>query len=143
MPANKGGTLEQIAGGKVLPQFLVLSNELSNAKVFTCPADTRVAVTNFADLTATNLSYFVGLDADETKPQTLLSGDRNFSVNGAAANTGLLTLQAKDELGWTKELHVEQGNIGLGDGSVQQTMPAALMRQFEAMRMEKYRVVVP
>jgi hypothetical protein len=42
------------------------------------------------------LSYFVGLDADETIPQTILAGDRNLV--GKTIVNDLLVLDAKTRL---------------------------------------------
>src|SRR5947199_184350 len=75
-----------------------------------------------------NESYFVGLDAQETRPQTILSGDRNFWKGGppgaGAQNTwaqGYINtgLNANDD--WDVGIHKNAGNLGLGDGSVQQS----------------------
>jgi prepilin-type N-terminal cleavage/methylation domain-containing protein/prepilin-type processing-associated H-X9-DG protein len=66
--------------------FMVMSNELSNPQVLICPADERIAATNFttdfaslgASLKNTRTSFFVGRDADEAYPQMFLAGDRNI-----------------------------------------------------------------
>ena len=77
---TNGGAMEFVAAGNVTAIFQVMSNELSTPKILFCPADERRAyATNFsAGFSAQNISYFIGLDADETNPQTLLSGDDNF-----------------------------------------------------------------
>ena len=124
--------------------FSALSNELSTPKIVTCPSH-GVVVT--ADNFATNpvaanatpqtfshnkyLSYFVGLEADETRPQMFLSGDQNIlSSNGVptkrtddkvSAITQLRTnATIANGIGWSNNQHQEQGNITMGDGSVQQ-----------------------
>jgi hypothetical protein len=101
--------------------FQVMSDELSTPKVLICPQDTkRQAATNFTtDLNNNRLSYFVGLDSDETGPQTFLAGDRNLT-NGQPKTNGILYLRSNQNVGWTKELHNECGNVAMGDGSVQQ-----------------------
>jgi prepilin-type N-terminal cleavage/methylation domain-containing protein len=79
--------------------FLVMSNELSNPKVITCPADSRSpGATNFtSNLAATpptaggknlSTSFFVGKDADETLPQMFLSGDRNIGASSTTTDFG-------------------------------------------------------
>ena len=82
------------------------------------------------------ISYFVGLDAEETKPQTILAGDRNLSsdpngatstVNGQNAVVNVLT-----NFSWDLSIHVRSGNIGLGDGSAQQANLSALQRQVQS-----------
>ena len=69
--------------------FAALSNELSTPKIVVCPSDTRQIATTFAtNVTGAaaqgavtfsdneRVSYFVGMDAGETKAQSWLSGDR-------------------------------------------------------------------
>lgn len=68
---NNQGTLE--FANDVWRTFLVLSNELKTPKLLLCPADTRTAVTSWASLANTNISYFVCLEADETLPDMPLS----------------------------------------------------------------------
>ena len=68
-----------------------------------------------------NISYFASLTADETLPVAFLSGDRNLQNHGQpvpAARTFALTTNAL--LRWTQQIHNDQGNIAMGDGSVQQ-----------------------
>ena len=74
---------------------------------------------SFSTLSNSNLSYFVSPDANENLPTTLLSGDRNLT-NGYTPKNGFLDLTTNQMVGWTAEIHVRQGNIALGDGSVQQ-----------------------
>jgi prepilin-type processing-associated H-X9-DG protein len=100
--------------------FQVMSNELSTPKILVCPADTRIAVTDFgADFNGASISYFLGLDADATRPTAFLSGDRNIT-NGQKPLKGMLEVRTNQNIGWTKEIHGEAGNVGLVDGSVQQ-----------------------
>jgi prepilin-type N-terminal cleavage/methylation domain-containing protein/prepilin-type processing-associated H-X9-DG protein len=77
--------------------FLVMSNELSNPKIMTCPADTRSpGATNFTTAiqagasTAKNFatSFFVGESATETQPQMFLSGDRNIGASTTETTFG-------------------------------------------------------
>jgi len=74
----------------------VMSNELSNPKVITCPSDSTrstsadsfslanppaTGTTPLYKLLNTGTSYFVGATADETYPAMLLSGDRNIQAD--------------------------------------------------------------
>ena len=43
-----------------------------------CPADLRPPAGNFAALQNTNVSYFVGVTADYSKPASILAGDGNL-----------------------------------------------------------------
>jgi prepilin-type processing-associated H-X9-DG protein len=100
--------------------FAAMSNELSTPKIVACPQDKRVAATNFTtDFNNSHISYFVGLDADETRPQAFLAGDRNLN-NGQSSRNGLFSFQTNQVIGWTKDLHNKTGNVAFGDGSVQQ-----------------------
>ena len=75
---TNGGTMEWVASGEVWPHFQVMSNELNTPKLLVCPADTRQPAPSWASLSNSNISYFVGLDADETQPPGFLSGDSNL-----------------------------------------------------------------
>jgi hypothetical protein len=120
--------------------FVVMSNELTTPRLLLCPSDdTRDYQTNFAFLTEnfSNMSYFVGGDADEAYPQMILTGDRNIGIttfiyaNRAALSTnsidnapGAFQWQY-DEVTpkrwtWTAKGHLNVGNIGTADGGAQQ-----------------------
>ena len=113
--------------GRGFRVFQALSNELSVPKAVICPSDKRVAATNWTSFANENVSYFVGLDAHDTKPNMLLAGDRNLGREGKLL-TGVVALGTNSPPTWTKEMHRENGNIGLADGSVQQ-MTTELLRQ--------------
>jgi len=131
--------------------FMVMSNELSTPKILVCPAegDSSHAVTastfagtipaGSANTTPfTNdleVSYFVGVDAQDTFPQMYLDGDHNMGGNGNpppngyfwnnVANNGFAlslgtNFTANQGPGWMDNMHSKQGNVGLADGSVQQ-----------------------
>ena len=125
---TNGGAMELAVTGNVVATFQVMSNVLSDPILLSCPGDTNhFETTNFsADFTAMNISYFVGLDAANTQPQSLLSGDDNLVVNGTMARSGILNLHTNDSLAWTMERHAGKGNIGLADGSVQALNSAGL-----------------
>ena len=119
--------MELITTGNVAACFRVMSNELDVPAILICPQDTKhVSATNFDALENSNISYFVGLDATDTQPQTLLSGDDNLIVNGTSVQPGILLLHTNDSVTWTKDRHQGSGNILLADGSVQQTTSADL-----------------
>ncbi len=122
---NLGGTIEFVTGADTFRHFQVLSNELSTPKILVCPADTRVAAANFVHLKNQNVSYFVGLDAVDTEPQRFLDGDRNISADNEPEN-GILKLVPGQRVSWTETIHVNQGDLGLADGSVQQTSNTGL-----------------
>jgi prepilin-type processing-associated H-X9-DG protein len=148
--------LSSVNSGQSCPNmytvFLAMSNELSNPKLLTCPADSRSpGATNFTtDLFALknkSTSYFIGQNADETQPQMFLAGDRNIGANTTQTDYGyscgaggqpidgqgyMLALGTNATAapllagGWTRKIHQNAGNVGLADGSVQQFTVSAL-----------------
>jgi len=143
--------------------FQILSNELSNVKVIMCPADrnrqndaaedflngTGTAGANGSALSLSNsgkqnraTSFWIGLEADEARPQALLAGDRSaaqtegqlcYGAPSTATGTqssGLETMSASGAMRvvtqsrWSdlpyNNLHDFQGNVTIADGSVQQ-----------------------
>jgi len=87
---SDGGAKEFVQNGYLVSgpfyfsyrQFQVLSNELVMPKILLCKAeDKRFPADDFSTLTNGNLSYFVGVTADYSKPDTLLAGDRNLACN--------------------------------------------------------------
>ncbi len=107
------------SGTDTFRYFQVMSNELSTPRILARPADTRVAAARFDRLNNQNISYFVGLDAKDSRPQMFLSGDRNIT-GPAEPENGILKLVPGGPVSWTEEIHVNQGNLGLTDGSVWQ-----------------------
>ncbi len=129
--------------------FQALSNYLPTAKVLMCPADRNRLNTAALDFSGSKvglanptrqnnaLSYFVNTGASETKPQTILTGDRSIGPtetegcysgyytfgSTVAPNSKLVEITGSTPA-WsnvaTNALHNLQGNIVLGDASVQQ-----------------------
>ena len=127
-----GGTLEIFRTAPAWKHFEIISNEIVSPKIFKCPSDLRSRTANWHEFTNNaHLSYFAGLDADETRPQTILSGDRNLESSFAPRN-GILRLTKNTPTTWTAKIHKHQGNVGLGDGSVQQMTSNALNLQLQA-----------
>ena len=142
VPATQGGTMEWVDGGNAFRHFQVMSNELNTPKILICPSDTRSVVYRFRELENQNLSYFVGLDATNTLPQGLLTGDRNVT-NGLAPQRTVLALRADRPAGWTPAIHVGQGNIGLTDGSVQQVTKTGLQSLLQSTGNRNNRIALP
>ena len=130
--ATNQNVLKMLAnGGNAYRFFLSMSNELGSPYLLHCPFDkTRTAATNWAALRDSSMSYFVSLDATETEPQMILSGDSNLTTNGVPVKPGIVLLTTNIALGWTAERHGPggNGNIVLGDGSVQQFSSARFGR---------------
>ncbi len=169
LSTNEGGSSEArgTANGNAISNyyhFYVLSNELSTPKVILCPSDAgRFTVTNWAQVNifanAKNkaVSYIVGLDADETFPQMILSGDRNLTnsaagatqvtwplpAGGKTANLGTNHTSTGLGAGYTKDTHQSAGNILLGDGSVQQVTTSRLREQLRTSGNDANLVSIP
>jgi competence protein ComGC len=137
---NKNGTMEY--AGDVFRHFQVMSNELSTPKILVCPADNRTAAANFAMLKNQNVSCFVGLDAEEVRPQMLLTGDRNVT-NGLSPVRSVLELAPGIPAGWTEAMHHGVGNIGLADGSVQQVSIPGLQQMLKYLGDSTNRIALP
>jgi prepilin-type N-terminal cleavage/methylation domain-containing protein/prepilin-type processing-associated H-X9-DG protein len=104
-----------------------LSDELSESRLLICPADKmRKMGVSFKTLTGSNISYFASLSGDETLPQAFLGGDRNWNTNGVPVGSGPVTLTTNLALSYTATMHNREGNILMGDGSVQQWTSARL-----------------
>jgi len=172
------------AGGQyVYAVFALMSNELSTPKLTICPSDDRSVGANTAFVLPppgqavpakgysvggysygnTNVSFFLGRDADDTQPSYLLAGDRNlwakggtyiaqptvdigaydgfgYSGQGALGYCGLYvsptaTRQAANGPGWTDKMHGRAGNVLFGDGSARQLSEAGL---FDALKQGGY-----
>jgi len=143
------GATAQVNSRGVSKIFLTMSNELSTPKILYCPAEwessARTAASSFAPVnvgTATgvpytndlNVSYFVGVDSQETYPSMFLTGDHNLGANANPPTVEFQTATAGNvnpfvALGtnWALNVgpafmnnqHTIQGNIGLADGSCQ------------------------
>ena len=141
---TNGGTMELTASGMVSPHFQVMSNELSTPKILVCPNDeNRSCVTSFTNnLTDKNLSYFVNVDASERDGAGLLSGDRNIT-NRAAAGGRLVNLTKGATIAWTREIHLENGNVCFADGSVERFANRAMDARIQIPEGVTNRLAVP
>jgi prepilin-type N-terminal cleavage/methylation domain-containing protein/prepilin-type processing-associated H-X9-DG protein len=127
LPTAAGGTMEFAQSANRVEgefyygfrHFQVLSNELATPKLLICAADTRSPAINFASLQNENLSYFIGINAEFTKPNSILAGDRNITNDWTAPAT-VLRLGPDRYLRWTEELHRFKGNLLFADGRVEE-----------------------
>ncbi|HTD66983.1 MAG TPA: prepilin-type N-terminal cleavage/methylation domain-containing protein [Candidatus Limnocylindria bacterium] len=126
---NDGGTHALEVAWK---HFATLSNELSSPKVLHCPMDkdrTMAETFNGADgfvaLENQALSYAIGTEASEGNPKMHITVDRN--INGKDGQrcslAGIMTTSTtlnpfNAGTMWTPELHKNEGNMALADGSV-------------------------
>jgi prepilin-type N-terminal cleavage/methylation domain-containing protein len=161
---TEGGWNNILQAQYTYTNFACLADELGTPKVVVCPSDERQPRQNFLvtgnnpkadfqnDQSSTTgvtahqgqpVSYFVGIKADEQQPQSILSGDRNMTLNnlnvnsygfsgsaanltGGSSNTIFIASTTTTGYQWTDRIHQKQGNVALGDGSVQQVSSARL-----------------
>ena len=79
--ASDGGSLEFAQNGYLVTgqfyfgfrHFQPLAGILETPKILVCPADTRLAATNFGTLQNFNISYFVGVNAEYAQPMSILA----------------------------------------------------------------------
>ena len=145
MAVTNDAMMKLISSGKAYALWQTMTNELSTPKILHCPADTnQIAATNFTvGFSDANISYFFSLDADETYPQTVLSGDDNLAVNGVRVQPGILNLWTNAVVGWTKERHGGAGNVALADGSAQQLTSSSLLQFVQQTGGTTNRLVIP
>ena len=143
--------------GAVWPHFQVMSNELNTPWILVCPEDgprvkaqNRIYTESLRDGTShfsfqkdSAVSFFVGLDADETQPNMLLVGDGNLEVNGKPVSSGILNLWTNSIVGWTAARHIRQGYVALADGSVQQYSNPHFRRALAETGVATNRLAIP
>ena len=123
------GTAADAQSTNVFRHFAVISNELQNLRVLTCPADkTRKPASSWRALRNDNISYFINV-TPSLDVQSVIAGDRNLSTNGCALS-GYATISDASKLAWTKLIHENVGNVAITDGSVHQITTRQLRQYF-------------
>lgn len=121
---ESGGAVTNL---EITGYFLWIADELSTPNRLYCPGDeSKERAESFTNFTRKNISYFASLSARETIPESVLAGDRHLMVNSSVVKPGLLVLATNDIPAWTREIHGNQGNIAMGDGSVRWLRSAGL-----------------
>ena len=176
VPDDQGGSASAVdrrtGATQVWRHFLSLSNELQTPKIVLCPSDGlgRVESTTWntnrirssrdnvqeAFNANQNISYFVGFDADETLPQSLLSGDRNITNSDRAQIDDGVVFQFRMRArrtdarplptptpGDDKNIHALAGNVAMGDGSVQGFSNSKLGVAIRDVGIETVQLAVP
>jgi prepilin-type N-terminal cleavage/methylation domain-containing protein len=142
--------------------YRAASNEMNSPKILACTTDiNKSRSTIFVELGTTppagaiafddtHLSYFIGVDADETKPSKILAGDRN--ITGGVAAGGVAPVAAirtsgpspggskqvfttdvqADAAKYDVNIHQKAGNLGFSDGSVQQRTTDGLIKDIKS-----------
>jgi hypothetical protein len=135
-------------GAMCWTNYAIMADDLGQSpKLVICPADERQAASTFTNQFGnTNVSYFVGVSANDVFPQSIAGGDRNLGPGAVPGNdygyspkTGkgndvaIPTNSAKGPVSWSLKMHSTYiakpadgaGNILLGDGSSQQVSTKA------------------
>ena len=143
-------TVKPVDGGthtfdQAWKHFAALSNELTTPKVLHCSTDSQRngadsfnGVNGFGTLQNNALSYAIGTEATEGNPSMHIVVDRNITGRDGkncslAGVIGTITTlnPYSDATSWTKELHHNEGNMGLADGSVQLFSQFGLLTHLE------------
>jgi prepilin-type N-terminal cleavage/methylation domain-containing protein len=173
-PYNPGAATPQMGGG-AWANFAAAGNEINSPKILLCPSDgekpmstDRRVPTDFGTGSGTTfnppqssfvhannrdnaLSYFIGIEVDETYPQMILDGDRNigagdqndtkktpttmYDTHASKRRVDLFIPSPKDNpvnkpvAAFDDAVHGKAGNIGLADGSAQQVTTGKLREQ--------------
>ncbi len=160
-----GGWSDIAAAGSCGPygwtNWVIMQNELGQSpKILNCPSDDRTPATDFkypggapaGTFGNLNVSYFIGMGANENYPLSILGGDRNLGSSSTDANYGYSpvapSVAGSDQYqtpsvlatnqrtaAWSMKLHsagnqVGAGNILMGDGSVQQCSSARFVSDY-------------
>jgi competence protein ComGC len=157
---TNGGAMESVARGDVVNCFRVMSNELSTPVILSCPVDTsHTPAHSFGPgFNSSNISYFVGVDADESYPQRIMCGDDNFLINGSLIKSGLVPYPTNVSIAWSHGRHDDPsrmpflgiplqhhycGNIGYADGSVAELSNDGLQDAFLQSDVVTNRLAIP
>ncbi|MBI5384582.1 MAG: type II secretion system protein [Verrucomicrobia bacterium] len=131
VPVGDGGSRGQVA---TWVHFLPMSNDLVTLKLLRCPSNDKTSAsdystnsTGFGNLRNNAVSYFVGLEAYESRPMMHIAGDENITGldkqactnSKVSCNVTFLNPQ-RDSPRWDTGVHILAGNLALVDGSAQQ-----------------------
>ena len=115
-----------------IDHFRAASNDLVTPKILVCPADRGRVPGSDWSLTAgfDNVSFFVGISAKESDPESIIAGDSNLIGGGGGIepfwNTAVGT---SIDAVWQSTLHDGRGNIMQADGSARTVNTQQLQEQ--------------
>ena len=123
-----------------------------------CPKDSLRgrSATNFTDDLKAHVSYFIGIDATDTNPAALLSGDDNFVLNQSPVRRGNLSVSSTTPLEWDASRHVivtkkgwlwdskiQSGYLLLTDDSIQGGISPTLANDLRHTGLATNRLYIP
>ena len=136
IPPSEGGSKTMTQASK---SFQVMSNYVATPELLVCPSDRRQFISSIVLVRNTNVSYFVGIEAQEDQPSMVIAGDRNIEGGRLKRNCpvaevyGVATEFSRAEIpraGWSQAMHRAKGNIAISDGSAQQVNASELRDRF-------------
>ena len=141
----RGGSKESAMEGNPIPTFVALSNELVKPIILYCPQDAKRGprALTFEQLSSTNTSYSVAIDASETNAASILVADRNIILPHVFKPQGLLSITNWKHAVWSGDIHRFQGHIALADGSVSQVGQNGLQKALRDSGLATNRFAVP
>lgn len=85
------------------------------------------------------------MEATESYPQMLFSGDDNLTVNGRnhPVKSGILEITTNTEIGWMETRHIKVGNISFADGSVAEVSASGLQSALQNTGVATNRLAIP
>ena len=115
MEYNQSEIITNTEFSRAFQHFAALSNQVPNAKIFTCPADRkRKPALNYAEFSGTNLSYWVNPKAPPHSTLAILAGDWNLTV-------ATQDVRIQPILSFNKQVHRWKGSVLFADGRVELT----------------------
>ena len=123
---SEGGSQTMTQASK---SFQVMSNYITTPELLVCPSDRRQVIESIALVRNTNVSYFVGIEAQEDQPSMVIVGDRNIEGGRPKRNCPVaevynvateFSYAEIPRVGWSQTMHRAKGNIAISDGSAQQ-----------------------
>ena len=131
--ARYGGTMEYSRRGDVFRHFQAISNLVDSSTLLHCPSDRIRSSTNWSNLSDSNISYLVGLDARANHSFHILAADRNMASRVYSGGQ-VMPVTTNTVLEWTTEMHKLQGNLLFADGHVEKADNPKLLKAIQKQR---------
>lgn len=149
-------TTNILAGGNdhtLWLHFQAMSNQLGSAKILVCAADRERVNNTKSDFSAGPLglasagnaavSYGASLDADETRPNSILLLDRNLVTNTWNLRAKVVLAISNRPPEWDNRQHKLCGNVALADGSIQDVLNSGLADLVRLQGIATNRLLLP